>query len=312
MSTTTTTTSTTAPKTTTLVGMLPGAISTAAAAAAPGFEDHCASCGEKGFMSQGHYHSPEDTQRRIKELESQVQFFQVQTSGAGENILFFFFYSMISKLTVTAGKLAEYDEEIRRLRSQTNGAYTPRTSQSSAASNEIDKSLSPAQLPKSNGSAAPPPAAPPAPLQPQQSQSRLFTLTSFLPYGRRPSATPPAQQQQQQPPPAPPSSHQVPIVHPHPGPDPEETMQLQNALNHEQRLRKAAENQLSQANTELEDLTAQLFSQANEMVAQERKARARLEERVAVLERRDVEKRKRLDRLEKAMERVERLRALVR
>lgn len=214
---------------------------------------------------------------------------------------------VVSRLTVTAGKLAEYDEEIRRLRSQTNGAYTPRTSQSSAASNEIDKSLSPTQLPKSNGSAAPP-AAPPAPLQPQQSQSRLFTLTSFLPYGRRPSATPPAQQ----PAAPPPSSQQVPIVQPHPGPDPEETMQLQNALNHEQRLRKAAENQLSQANTELEDLTAQLFSQANEMVAQERKARARLEERVAVLERRDVEKRKRLDRLEKAMERVERLRALVR
>ena len=212
---------------------------------------------------------------------------------------------LVSRLTATAGKLAEYEEEIRRLRSQTNGAYTPRTSQSSAASNEIEKSLSPTQLPKSNGSPTPPAA--PAPLQPQQSQSRLFTLTSFLPYGRRPSATPPAQQ----PPPAP-SSHQVPIVHPHPGPDPEETMQLQNALNHEQRLRKAAENQLSQANTELEDLTAQLFSQANEMVAQERKARARLEERVAVLERRDVEKRKRLDRLEKAMERVERLRALVR
>ena len=164
---------------------------------------------------------------------------------------------LVSRLTATAGKLAEYDEEIRRLRSQTNGAYTPRTSQSSAASNEIEKSLSPTQLPKSNGSVTPPAA--PAPLQPQQSQSRLFTLTSFLPYGRRPSATPPAQQ----PPPAP-SSHQVPIVHPHPGPDPEETMQLQNALNHEQRLRKAAENQLSQANTELEDLTAQLFSQANE------------------------------------------------
>lgn len=56
----------------------------------------------------------------------------------------------------------------------------------------------------------------------------------------------------------------------------------------------------------------QLFSQANEMVAQERKARAKLEERVAVLERRDIEKRSRLDRLEKAMARVERVRALVR
>ena len=87
--TTTTTTTSTAPKTTTLVGMLPGATS-AVTAAAPGFEKHCASCGEKGFMSQGHYHSPEDTQRRIKELESQVQFFKVQTSGAGENFLFLF------------------------------------------------------------------------------------------------------------------------------------------------------------------------------------------------------------------------------
>lgn len=47
------------------------------------------------------------------------------------------------------------------------------------------------------------------------------------------------------------------------------------------------------------------------MVAQERKARVRLEERVAVLERRDIEKRNRLERLEKAMERVDRIRALV-
>ena len=89
------------------------------------------------------------------------------------------------------------------------------------------------------------------------------------------------------------------------------TSELQDALEREQGLRKAAESQLSQANSELEELTVQLFSQANEMVAQERKARAKLEERVAVLERRDVEKRGRLERLEKAMARVERLRALV-
>lgn len=58
-------------------------------------------------------------------------------------------------------------------------------------------------------------------------------------------------------------------------------------------------------------MTAQLFSQANEMVATERRARAKLEERVAVLERRDGEKRKRLERLEKAIERVERVRGMV-
>jgi hypothetical protein len=47
------------------------------------------------------------------------------------------------------------------------------------------------------------------------------------------------------------------------------------------------------------------------MVAQERKARAKLEERVALLEKRDGEKRKRLDRLEKAIARVERVRGLI-
>jgi hypothetical protein len=47
------------------------------------------------------------------------------------------------------------------------------------------------------------------------------------------------------------------------------------------------------------------------MVAQERKARAKLEERVALLEKRDGDKRKRLDRLEKAVARVERVRGLI-
>lgn len=156
------------------------------------------------------------------------------------------------------------------------------------------------------GGHAPPPPQP----QPQTQTSRLFNLTSLFPYGRRSSATPPAPAS---PAPVPTLAPQVSAIRVHspPGPDPEETMQLQHALDREQGLRKAAENQLTQANTELEDLTVQLFSQANEMVAQERKARARLEERVAVLERRDGEKRKRLDRLEKSMQRVERLRSLV-
>ncbi|PHH84021.1 hypothetical protein CDD83_2627 [Cordyceps sp. RAO-2017] len=41
------------------------------------------------------------------------------------------------------------------------------------------------------------------------------------------------------------------------------------------------------------------------MVADERRARARLEERVGELERRDAEKRRRLERLEVAMQRIE-------
>lgn len=133
------------------------------------------------------------------------------------------------------------------------------------------------------------------PLPPEgHPQSRLATFTSLLPY-RRPSTTPSS---------PPPSS-------PRPDTGSQDTAELKDALSREQNLRKAAESQLSQSNTELEELTAQLFNQANEMVSQERKARAKLEERVTMLERRDVEKRARLERLEKAMERVERLRKLV-
>ncbi|KAE8366492.1 hypothetical protein BDV27DRAFT_90813 [Aspergillus caelatus] len=176
----------------------------------------------------------------------------------------------------TAEKVAEYEHDHLRTQAST---YTSRngSSISSTSSNEINRPLSP----------------------PSNSQGRLSTLTSFL-HSRGPSNTSPTQTPAQ--PVSQPPSRQ---------PSPDHTAELQNALDREQSLRRAAESQLSQASSELEELTAQLFSQANEMVAQERKARARLEERVAVLERRDVEKRARLERLEKAMERVERIRALV-
>lgn len=82
-------------------------------------------------------------------------------------------------------------------------------------------------------------------------------------------------------------------------------------LEAERKARLAAETSLSQAHSELEELTTQLFSQANEMVANERKARAKLEERVEVLEKRDGEKRRRLERLEKAVGRIERVRGMV-
>jgi GDP/GTP exchange factor Sec2p len=87
--------------------------------------------------------------------------------------------------------------------------------------------------------------------------------------------------------------------------------ELITALTREQVLRHEAEGRLSEASGELEELSAQLFMQANEMVATERKARAKLEERVALLESRDVEKRKRLERLELAMSRIERVRGIL-
>ncbi|KAE8373182.1 hypothetical protein BDV26DRAFT_73960 [Aspergillus bertholletiae] len=245
-----TTTTTAALTSTTLVGMLP---TINAMGLVPG--KSCPTCGQETTLVQEHAAD----QRRIKELEGQISFLNVQAAQ-------------------TAEKLAEYEHEVHRLRTQAS-TYTSRngSSISSTASNEMNRPLSP----------------------PSNSQGRLSTLTSFL-HSRGPSNTSPTQTPAQ--PVSQPPSRQA---------SPDHTAELQNALDREQSLRRAAESQLSQASSELEELTAQLFSQANEMVAQERKARARLEERVAVLERRDVEKRTRLERLEKAMERVERIRALV-
>ncbi|KAI1415224.1 hypothetical protein F5Y13DRAFT_7102 [Hypoxylon sp. FL1857] len=89
------------------------------------------------------------------------------------------------------------------------------------------------------------------------------------------------------------------------------TDDLLEELSREKELRAAAEGKLNDTSKEVEELSATLFEQANEMVAQERRARAKLEERVSVLERRDVEKRDRLERLEGAMGRLERVRALL-
>lgn len=86
---------------------------------------------------------------------------------------------------------------------------------------------------------------------------------------------------------------------------------MQEALDRELAARQQAETKITQMSGELEELSAQLFQQANEMVATERRARARLEERVEVLEKRDAEKRARLERLEGAIRRIERVHGLL-
>ena len=209
-----------------------------------------------------------------------------------------------------AEKLAEYEEELRRLRAQNQPAAAP-TSLVQRNDSLMSSSSTSSRGDISQSNLNPNSQSPPQ----QQPQGRLSSLASLLPYRRPSTASSQPQSQQSPPPPSPLQQAQAsPLPSPRtptPRPSTEETLELQNALNEEQKLRKAAETQLTQASSELEELTVQLFSQANEMVAQERKARARLEERVAVLERRDIEKRNRLERLEKAMERVERIRALV-
>ncbi|KAJ1329080.1 GDP/GTP exchange factor Sec2p [Microdochium nivale] len=89
------------------------------------------------------------------------------------------------------------------------------------------------------------------------------------------------------------------------------TDDLIRELSREKKLRRAAEARVDDTSKEVEELSVSLFEQANEMVATERRARAKLEERVSVLEQRDVEKRVRLERLEGAMARLDRVRALL-
>lgn len=107
------------------------------------------------------------------------------------------------------------------------------------------------------------------------------------------------------------TSPTAPPLPPSHAPSTPTTSDLQAALTREQALREHVQGQLSQTEGELEDLSASVFQEANEMVAVERRAKVKLEQRVEVLERRDAEKRKRLERLEGALQRIERVRGLL-
>lgn len=72
-----------------------------------------------------------------------------------------------------------------------------------------------------------------------------------------------------------------------------------------------AEAKLTATSREIEELSVTLFSEANEMVASERRARAKLEERVKTLEKRDEQKKERLEMLEGAVRRMERVREVL-
>ena len=76
-------------------------------------------------------------------------------------------------------------------------------------------------------------------------------------------------------------------------------------------LREAAEKSKKDTENELEDLSATLFEQANEMVSTERRAKAALEDQVTTLEQRDKDRTQRLDRIDEAMKRLERVKALL-
>ncbi|KAI9801560.1 MAG: hypothetical protein M1825_003239 [Sarcosagium campestre] len=211
---------------------------------------------------------PQDVaqQRRISELESQVKI-------------------LTNKATSAVDKLADYEDELRRLK--TTAGTTPTSDQQA----NVTTSASIAN-PSSRTASPLPPPTPTAATPSATSTPVASRLSSLLSARKSASATVHNATSSSTPPPT-------------PVPD------LASALAHEKQLRAQAEGKLTNASAELEELSAALFGQANEMVAQERKARSKLEERVRVLENRDKEKRLRLERLEKAVGRVERVRGML-
>lgn len=266
----------------------------------------CPSCGHV-FSLPSVEQSAFEAQSRIEDLQTQVRLLN-------------------SKAAAAVDKLADYEDEIRSLRAQYAKLQKEReTNISVAPLSPKDRSAAPLLLPPqesatdSNGN--------------RQSLSRLSSFGSLW-SGRKRGSLPENSV------PAVPSlnvglglhvagnqstpnlttSVQEYLKNPSPPPfatDPGQKSQsltlvgLQTTLETEREMRLRAESSLTQAQSELEELTAQLFGQANEMVATERKARAKLEERVKLLETRDGEKRRRLERLEKAVERIERVRRMV-
>ncbi|RDA88360.1 hypothetical protein CP532_5624 [Ophiocordyceps camponoti-leonardi (nom. inval.)] len=184
------------------------------------------------------------------------------------------------KASVAVERWAAYEAELSRLRATTT---TPSSSSASSSSMlKLD------------------PAATPSPTRTSFLQSAPSRLSSLL-YPRK--STPSLRVDTPSIPPAPASAATTVSS--------SATEDLLEALTREQMLRREAEGRLSATSKEVEELSASLFEQANGMVADERRVRARLEERVDVLEKRDLEKRRRLERLEVAMRRIEKARDLL-
>ncbi|ETS79600.1 hypothetical protein PFICI_09453 [Pestalotiopsis fici W106-1] len=266
----------------------------------------CPNCGTSLDSSEVSSNSSDPTaallaaQKQIADLQAQVRLLNQKAAAAVD-------------------RWADYEDELTRLRAASSATNTTVTTTTTTGA--LSATTSSSQYP-------------PRSHTPSQSQGALSTASatspraSFLNAGAsrisallspRSKAAAAAQQQQQNlnstagGPRASLSTGALPLMSPKsglPSPAPS-TDDLLEALSREQGLRLAAEGKLDETSKEVEELSATLFEQANEMVATERKARARLEERVEVLEKRDEEKRNRLERLEGAMGRIERVNRLL-
>ncbi|KAL2268694.1 hypothetical protein VTJ83DRAFT_3540 [Remersonia thermophila] len=240
-------------------------------------------------------------QQRISNLEAQVRLLN-------------------QKATAAVDRWADYEDELTRLRAeldsrpQTPAGPPPPPLSSLPSLPSLSPSAPPAAL-----------ASPPAPsFLTTGAAARISALLSRKPASPAPAPLKPAPTSvpsgQLSPIPSLPSSAVFPPPsagsHPTPPPSLPSSAQLTTedllaALSREQALRQEAEGKLSQTSREVEELSVSLFEQANEMVAAERRARAKLEARVGELERREGDKRRRLERLEQAVARIERVRGVL-
>ncbi|KAI1375195.1 hypothetical protein F4677DRAFT_143753 [Hypoxylon crocopeplum] len=224
--------------------------------------------------------SPSDTQTALLQAQKQIEDLQAQVRLLNQ------------KATAAVDRWADYEDELTRLRAaSTTSVATTNASPPSIATSSPRSSFLP------TGAAARISQL----LSPRKSAPNLAAMgrgsTTHLPH---PSSANTNSMMSAN------ASRHTPNTSVSPSTD-----DLLEELSREKELRAAAEGKLNDTSKEVEELSATLFEQANEMVASERRARAKLEERVSVLERRDVEKRDRLDRLEGAMGRLERVRALL-
>lgn len=228
---------------------------------------------------------------RVKELEDEIRELNQKLVSASMSIYRkpCYAYHALRLPTLTtdpAQRFADYENEIRVLQAQVRQEKRRNASQDSTA--DSVKSAAEKPIEKSD----PKPAA-----------AGISRFGSFM-HARKTTA-------------------QTPITSP--PTDSTRERELESQLITEQTQRLAAESKVKEMNAELEELTGQLFGEANRMVADEKREAARLRERIEFLEQRDAkfgmkvrgleereeERRRRLDVLERAQGRLERVEGLL-
>ncbi|KAK6350021.1 hypothetical protein TWF696_006270 [Orbilia brochopaga] len=237
----------------------------------------CKNCGAViTVLSEADY--PREAQLRIEELEQQVKEFSVRAVMAAE-------------------RLAQAQKEVMELRRKSESGSSTTSSTSPTSPSSSTASSAAAAAIKRNNTVT-------ATLQ-NMSKVSSAKINQFFYRSNTAPVAPVSEMPPVERPPTPPESMSRASM------DSQALDDLSNALCEERRHREIAEKQLTQVKNELEELSVSLFQQANEMVSSERRARARLEERVAMLEQRDADKRVRLEMLEKGFDRIQRVRGVL-